>query len=73
MAPTLDAALERAHELDDEVFIVGGAQVYAQALEAGLVDLMCVTRVAASPDGDTRFPRSTGRAVARGRPRSVRR
>ena len=38
------------------MFVVGGAQVYAQALEAGVVDLMCVTRVAASPEGDTRFP-----------------
>jgi dihydrofolate reductase len=56
VAPTLEAALDRAHELDDEVFVVGGAQVYAQALTAGLVDLMCVTRVASSPDGDTRFP-----------------
>ena len=56
VAPTLEAALERAQELDDEVFLVGGAQVYAAALEAGLVDLLCVTRVAASPDGDTRFP-----------------
>ncbi len=56
VASTIEAALERAHEIDDEVFVVGGAQVYAQALEAGLVDLMCVTRVAASPDGDTRFP-----------------
>ena len=56
IAPTLEAALERAGELDDEVFLVGGAKVYTQALEAGLVDLMCVTRVAASPEGDTRFP-----------------
>ena len=57
VAPTLGAALERAHELDDEVFLVGGAQIYAQALDAGIVDLMCVTRVAASPEGDTRFPK----------------
>jgi dihydrofolate reductase len=57
VAPTLEAALERAHELDDEVFLVGGAQVYAQALAAGVVDLMCVTRVAASPEGDTWFPK----------------
>ena len=57
VAQTLEAALERAHELDDEVFLVGGAQIYAQALDAGLVDLMCVTRVAASPEGDTRFPK----------------
>lgn len=57
VAPTLEAGLERAHELDDEVFLAGGAQIYAQALKAGLVDLMCVTRVAASPDGDTSFPK----------------
>jgi len=56
MAATLPSALERAQELDDEVFVVGGAQVYAEALESGLVDLMCVTRVAAAPEGDTYFP-----------------
>jgi len=55
-ASSLDAALRRAHELDDDVFVVGGAQVYAEALEAGVVDVMCVTRVAAAPHGDTRFP-----------------
>ena len=57
VAPTLEAGFDRARELDDEVFVVGGAQVYAQSLGAGLVDLMCVTRVAASPDGDTSFPK----------------
>ena len=57
VAPTLEAALERAHHLDDEVFLVGGGQLYAQALDAGLVDLMCVTRVAAAPYGDTWFPK----------------
>jgi len=56
VASSLESALERARQLDDEVFVVGGAQVYAQALEAGLVDLLCVTRVAASPEGDTWFP-----------------
>lgn len=57
VAPTIEAAIARAHEIDDEVFVVGGAQVYAQVLDAGLVDLMCVTRVAVSPEGDTRFPK----------------
>lgn len=57
VARSLKAALTRAQELDDEVFVVGGAQVYAQALDAGLVDLMCVTRVAAAPYGDTWFPK----------------
>lgn len=55
-AASLDAALARAHELDPEVFVVGGAQVYAEALERDLVDVLVVTRVAASPDGDTFFP-----------------
>ena len=55
-ASSIEAAIARAREIDDEVFVVGGAQVYAHVLEAGLVDLMCVTRVAASPEGDTSFP-----------------
>lgn len=55
-AASLDAALTRAHDLDPEVFVVGGAQVYAEALERDLVDVLVVTRVAASPDGDTYFP-----------------
>lgn len=56
-ASSLDAALERGHALDDEVFLVGGAQVYAEALERDLVDVLVVTRVAAAPRGDTWFPR----------------
>lgn len=55
-APDLDTALAQALELDDDVFVVGGGQVYAEALERDLVDLLCVTRVAQAPDGDTRFP-----------------
>lgn len=55
-AASLDAALARAHELDPEVFLVGGAQVYAEALERDLVDVLVVTRVAAAPEGDTFFP-----------------
>jgi dihydrofolate reductase len=55
-APDLETALQRAAELDDDIFIVGGGQIYAQALDAGLVDLMVVTRVAAAPEGDVRFP-----------------
>lgn len=57
VAASLDEALATARELDDDVFLVGGAQVYAQALEQGVVDVMVVTRVAASPDGDAVFPR----------------
>ncbi|GAA1731704.1 dihydrofolate reductase [Aeromicrobium alkaliterrae] len=56
VAHSLDDALARAHELDDEVFLVGGAQVYAEALERGLVDVLVVTRVSQSPQGDASFP-----------------
>ena len=55
-ASSLDTALERARELDDDIFIVGGGQIYAEALERDVVDLLCITRVAASPEGDVRFP-----------------
>lgn len=52
----LDAALASAAALSDETFLIGGAQVYAEALAAGLVDRMVVTRVHQSPDGDAWFP-----------------
>lgn len=55
-AVDLPAALTRAAELDDEVFLIGGAQVYAAALEAGSVDRMVVTHVQLSPEGDAFFP-----------------
>ena len=54
-APSLEAALERAGKLDDDIFIVGGGQIYAEALASDVVDLLCITRVAAAPDGDVRF------------------
>jgi dihydrofolate reductase len=56
VASDLEAALVRAHQLDDDIFIVGGGQIYAQALEEGVVDLMVITRVAAAPEGDVQFP-----------------
>jgi len=55
-APNLEAALARARELDDDIFVVGGGQIYGQALDSGVVDLMVITRVAAAPKGDVRFP-----------------
>ncbi len=56
VAPSLPDALRQAAELDHEIFLVGGAQIYAEALNAGLVDSMVVTRVEVAPDGDTYFP-----------------
>ncbi len=56
VAADLDEALARAADIDDEVFLIGGAQVYAAAIEAGVVDRMVVTHVHLSPEGDAWFP-----------------
>ncbi len=56
---SLEAAVKRAEEWAveqgvDEVMLIGGAQLYAQALSQA--DRMYLTRVALSPEGDAWFP-----------------
>lgn len=41
---------------DAEVFVIGGAQVFAEAMNQGLVDSMVITHVQLSPEGDVWFP-----------------
>lgn len=53
----LTAPLEK-YGFSKDVFIIGGAQVYAAALEADVVDRMLITRMHVSPVGDTYFPPS---------------
>ena len=50
---TLDQALQSCGEVDD-VFIIGGATLYEQALPRA--DRLYVTEVDAAPQGDTWFP-----------------
>jgi len=51
----LDLAAEKAAALGvDEVCVLGGGQIYAQAL--ALVDVLHVTHIEADIDGDTLFP-----------------
>jgi dihydrofolate reductase len=71
VAHDLDAALEHARTLGDEVFVVGGAEVYAAALRRA--DRLLFTLVDQEPDGDTTFPdvdwsawRETGREAGEG-------
>ena len=54
VAGSVSDAIEAAAALDDEVFVVGGAQVYAAALP--LADRLELTWVDAEPEGDTTFP-----------------
>jgi dihydrofolate reductase len=53
-ADSVEAAVALALEIDDEVFVVGGAQVYAAALD--MADRMVITMVDARPVGDILFP-----------------
>jgi dihydrofolate reductase len=39
-----------------ELFIIGGGELYKQALDDDIVDVMYITHVNASPEGDTFFP-----------------
>ncbi|MBQ2364299.1 MAG: dihydrofolate reductase [Alistipes sp.] len=52
-AHSLEEAVAMA-EGDDEIFVIGGAQIYAEALK--LADRMYITRVERDYEGDTAFP-----------------
>ena len=55
VAHSLSAAIETAQGSgDEEVFIIGGGEIYRQALD--LVDRIHLTRVEAEISGDTYFP-----------------
>ncbi|PDS74897.1 dihydrofolate reductase [Rhizobium sp. L43] len=59
MALSLPEAMTAAERLAletgvDEICIIGGGQVYTQAI--GLADRMCITHVEADLDGDASFP-----------------
>ena len=53
-ATSLDHALDAAAELPGEVFVVGGAAVYALALDRAHAQVL--TEVHLNPEGDTRYP-----------------
>lgn len=53
LAESLDV-LDRFGASDEEVFIIGGGEIYRQALP--MADKLYLTRIAARPQGDTHFP-----------------
>ncbi|WP_409261554.1 dihydrofolate reductase [Pseudomonas putida] len=58
---SLEAAVARAEQWAreqgvGELMLIGGAQLYGQALEKGLVSRMYLTRVELAPKGDAWFP-----------------
>ncbi len=59
--PSIDDAVKKAIEIAekdgvDEIFINGGANVYSQALEAGIVDTLDICHIHEDVEGDTQFP-----------------
>ena len=54
VAPDVGRAVDLASSLGDQVFVVGGAAVYAGT--EPLADRLVITHVEQSPDGDTYFP-----------------
>lgn len=54
---SLEEALELARFAGEtEAFVIGGGEVYAEAMRTGKVERLYLTRVHATIDGDTRFP-----------------
>jgi dihydrofolate reductase len=51
---SLEAALEVARQDGRDVMVIGGAQVYAEAM--ALADVQVLTEVHQRPHGDTRYP-----------------
>lgn len=54
VAHDFDVALTMAADIDDEVFVAGGAGAYARALDRA--DAQVITEVHLSPPGDTFYP-----------------
>ena len=55
---SLEDAVKKANELDEEIFIAGGGEIYRQALS--LADRIYFTKVNAKYEGDTFFPKLSG-------------
>jgi dihydrofolate reductase len=54
---SLEEALEQARASGEtEAFVIGGGQIYREALQKGLVDRLYLTLVHADVEGDTHFP-----------------
>ena len=54
LAAALDAARGDAMRRGSDIMVIGGADIYAQAMP--LADRLEITQVHAAPEGDTRFP-----------------
>lgn len=56
IANSIEKAIELAKEINDQIFIIGGAQIYKQTLENNLADRLDVTLVHEEFEADVFFP-----------------
>lgn len=57
VVPSLPAGLTVAELAEEEeVFIIGGGQIYREAFDMGIVDRLYLTLVHSDVEGDTQFP-----------------
>ena len=56
VCPTVEAAISKAETFGKQIFIIGGAQIFQQALDKKLVDKMYLSYIKKEYDGDTYFP-----------------
>lgn len=54
IASSLQKAIEAAKKIDDDIYILGGGNIYKQAIE--FTDVLYITEVHHEFDGDTYFP-----------------
>ena len=54
IASSLAKAIESAKKIDDDIYIIGGGNIYKQAME--FTDVLYITEVHHEFDGDTYFP-----------------
>ncbi len=57
LASSLEQAIDIGKKIDQtEIFVIGGGQIYEQAIKKGLVDKLYLTIVDGEFDADTFFP-----------------
>lgn len=56
VANSIEKAIELGKEINDKIFIIGGAQIYKQTLDKKLVDRLDVTLVHEEFEADVFFP-----------------
>lgn len=55
------STFKRAAELFPDAWVIGGGQIYKEAIDSGLVKHWYITRVDDDSDGDIRFPYELGK------------